>query len=364
MKYFFILGRNPDLSRAEIYSYFESRAIEFKEIVYNGNILLVDLKSEQKLDINEFGGIVMIGKILFSGLKKEVLDFIDQDELIPADKFSFNVIGNYDIEQEVYKKFKKEGKKAMLRHGRGQIKRQDDEIIELPNADFHLFCFKQNSIYFGVVDQTFSAKEIKHRDMNKPVRREQLAISPRLAKILINLSQVKPGERLLDPFCGVGGIMQEAIIFGINSYGIDNDRTAIIDAKKNLDWIKNNYKNSANFELKLLDSKHAPEMNFDGIASESSLGELTKKKLNEREAEAFINNFERRIIPLLKKFKNIKKPDGLIAITFPFIRKYSVNIVRILQETGLRIFSNNTIKFPIREFRKDQFVSREIFVFR
>lgn len=363
MKYFFILGRNPELSRAEVYSYLEARNISYKEEVYEQNILILYLDSKLNLDINDFGGVIMLGEILLSGTKSEVLELIKKEELIPEEKFTFNIIGNYDLEQEIYQKFKEEKRKAMLRHGRGQLKVQGEDIIDMPNADFHFFCFKHNTINFGLVSQIFSAKDQKYRDMKKPVRREELAISPRLAKILINLSQVKPGDKLLDPFCGIGGILQESLLLKIKSFGIDQDARAIKDARKNLDWIKKEFKSLTEYELLNLDSRNTPFLNFDGIATESNLGELTKRKLKEREADDFLDKFEQAIIPILRRLKKVKKPNARIAITFPFIRDKFVNLNKIMRETDLRLGDFNNIKFPIKEFRKDQFVSREIFVF-
>jgi tRNA G10 N-methylase Trm11 len=363
MKYFFILGRNPELSRAEIFSYFEARKISFEEILFEDNFLILELKGDINLNIQEFGGIIMLGKINFSGERKEILGFIEKDELISADKFSFNVIGNYDIEQEIYEKFKKEGRKTMLRHGRGELKIQDKETIELPNADFHIFCHKSNKIYFGLINQVFSHKKVKERDMKKPFRREELAISPRLARILINLSQTKEKQILLDPFCGIGGILQEAMLKNINVRGIDKDKRAIMQAKQNLDWLKKNYKIISSYELKILDSKNLADLYFDGVAAEPNLGELVKKKLRMQEAQSFIKKFENSIIPVLQRLKKIKNQEVKIAITFPYIRNLSVSINNVLTKTGLHLSALKGVKFPIKEFRPDQFVSREIWVF-
>jgi tRNA G10 N-methylase Trm11 len=363
MKQFFILGRNPQLSKAEIFSYLDAGNIEFEQVLFKENFLILNLREEINLDIQNFGGIIMLGKIIFSGERKELLEFVKKDEIIPEDKFSFNLLGNYDIEQEIYEKFKSEKRKAQVKHGRGQIKMQDGNEFEMPNADFHLFCFKHNKIYFGLVKQVFSYKEIKNRDMKKPVRREELAISPRLANILINLSQATKNKTILDSFCGVGGIMQEALIREINCYGIDKDKQAIIQAKQNLEWLKKNYKIKANYELKNDDARNTPLLNFDAIATEPNLGELIRKKQSNFEAQKFIKKFEDFIIPLLQRLKKAKKPQGKIAITFPCIKNYSCNINKILGMTGLKISKIKDISFPIKEFRQDQFVSREVFVF-
>jgi len=44
---------------------------------------------------------------------------------------------------------------------------------------------------------------------------------PKFARGLVNLSHVKEGEILLDPFCGTGSILIEASVIGINAIGMD-----------------------------------------------------------------------------------------------------------------------------------------------
>jgi tRNA (guanine10-N2)-dimethyltransferase len=44
---------------------------------------------------------------------------------------------------------------------------------------------------------------------------------PKFARGLVNLSRVKEGEVLLDPFCGTGSVLIEASIIGINTIGMD-----------------------------------------------------------------------------------------------------------------------------------------------
>jgi tRNA (guanine10-N2)-dimethyltransferase len=46
---------------------------------------------------------------------------------------------------------------------------------------------------------------------------------PGLARALVNLSRVMPGEILLDPFCGTGGVLIEAGLIGAIPVGIDAD---------------------------------------------------------------------------------------------------------------------------------------------
>ncbi len=358
MKTFFILGRNPQLSRLEISSYLTARKINFEEVLFQENFLILNIPDSFDLNIQELGGVIKVGKILFnSPLESEFDKFLDKNELIPEDKFSYSVFGNGEPDK-FKEKFKIEKKKAVLKHGRENIKFQGEVINRLPKSKYSLFLFiDKSNIYFGIVDKEYDYHEVERRDMEKPIRRESLAISPRLSKILINLSQIKQGETLLDPFCGIGGIIQEALIQGVNCVGIDKDKLAIDDAKKNISWLKQTYKIDTNCILQNLDAKNTPDNQFDAIATETPLGILLTKRPTDQEAKEIIRQFEIMITPILQRLKKVKKPLAKIAITFPVVKSLRVNSRKVAKESSLRIISG-----PIIESRPDQFISREILV--
>ena len=272
MKHFFILGRNPELSRQEILAYMRARDRVHKEILFEGNLFILETNEGEKFDIQEFGGILQLGTITFEGNEQDFINYLGEDEIVPSDKFSYATYGNLDIEP-LKQVFKSRRKKATLKHGRKQIKFQNGEKHEFPNAEFNLFYHRyKQKVYFGLSTQIYSSTQVKERDMKKPIRREHLAISPRLSKILINLSEAKSRDLLLDPFCGIGGILQEALLKKMNVYGIDKDRQATRDAVKNLEWLQTKYTIKNTFKIENSDSRKAPDLQFVAIATETPLG--------------------------------------------------------------------------------------------
>lgn len=365
MKYFFVVGRNPALSKAELYSYLEARQIKFHEIFTEENFLVVEIEKDIQFNIQDFGGIIKLGKVEKEGKIEEIEEYIKKEDIVPSDKFTYSILGNGE-EGLLIQKFKDERRKAVIRHGRKAMKMESGDLLFIPNAEFELlFHSPQNStiFYFGIVQQDYSYEEVKTRDMKKPVRREELAISPRLAKIIINLSQVKEGDLLADPFCGVGGILQEAIIRKIHCYGSDMDKKAIESAKKNMQWIEKNFKIKGNYELVAGDSKFMKNIQCDGIATEPSLAENMKWKMPKEQIKECIYNFEKFMVTILTRMRQIKKPGAKIAITFPVISDVYPDIENICERTGLRIHQLPNTTFPIKESRQDQFVSREFVVF-
>ena len=331
----------------------------YKEILFEENLLVLETNEDEKFDIQEFGGIIKLGKVVFEGTEEEFITYLQKNEIIPSDKFSYAVFGNLDPEL-LKEKFKSENKKATLKHGRRRIKFQNGQKQELPKADFNILYHRhQNKVYLGTAIQNYDYYPVKERDMDKPIRREHLAISPRLSKILINLSEAKPHDLLLDPFCGIGGILQEALLKNINAYGIDKDKQAISGAEENLKWLTEKYQIKTKYTLENLDSRKAPDLQFKAIATETPLGKVLKRKSNDNEAKHTIQNFEAYIIPILTRIKKIKRPNAKIAITFPAIRTFRVDTQKIADKTGLKIILN-----PLVESRPDQFISRDFVVFQ
>ncbi len=357
MKTFFILGRNPKLSRQEVLEFLKARNRSHKEILFQDNILIVETNEGERFDIQEFGGTMHLGTINLEGNKEQLEKYLEINEIIPSDKFSYAIYGNLDP-QILKEKFKQEKKKASQKHGKKLLHFQDGHKQQNPKADFHIFLHEHNDvIYHGIASQNYNAENVKKRDMQKPIRREALAISPRLSKILINLSGAKPYDRLLDPFCGIGSILQEALIKKINVYGIDKERQATADAKTNLRWLSQEYKIQTKYTIENNDSRRAPDLQFSSIATETPLGKLLTKKPSDNQAQQMITNFEAYMVPILKRLKKVKKSSAKIAITFPVIRKFHANAEKIAKRSGLKIYIQ-----PILESRKDQFISRDILV--
>ena len=370
MKYLFILGRNPKLSVAEVFAYLEREDNELNDYKIIDNALLVDVsESIEGGAIDSFGGVISIGIVLASGSLDEITSILDNQDLYSGEKNKINyVIWDFshdsyeDIKDYLKKRFKSEKLKATEKKLRERMDIQDSssgEIVSSKNIDEQYFIFGDASgeNYFGRIVQKCDYKEIEKRDMGKPVRREKLAISPRLAKIMINLSQVNPGEKLVDCFCGIGVVLQEALLQQVKVIGIDKDGKAVKNARENLKWFKFP---EDNYELINEDSSKVEFGKVNVLVSEPDLGETLKKIPTKEKAKEQLRGFENLIINVLNNVK--KNVSGRIVFTSPLIRtvgkRLGVNIDKILDKTGLKLVKG----FPIDEYRKNQIVGRRIFV--
>ena len=235
---------------------------------------------------------------------------------------------------------------------------QDGKKVPISSSSRNIakeyFVFKDN---FGKIIQKSNYEEIEKRDMSKPVRRESLSISPRLSKIMINLSMVKSGEKMLDAFSGIGVILQEALIQGIKVIGIEKDKKAVEGAKQNLGFGKFNKKD---YELINFDSTKVNISQVSVMVSEPDLGATLKKMPTKNAAKTTLRNFEKLMISVINNLKD--KIDGRIVFTAPCIKHFKqrlhCNIDKILEETGYSLVKG----FPIQEFRDGQVIGRDIIV--
>jgi len=371
-KYLFILGRNPELSVKEVFSYFNKEKIKILNYSLIKNGLFLEINEEINLDIiNEFGGVISIGKVILGGnlefLKKEIsqkMIYSGTKNNITYVLFNFSDIDSFDkIREVIKKKFRNEKLKATEKPLTGIMEMQNGKRINIVGSkideQYFLFSLDSKLFYFGKIESSYNYNSLEKRDMEKPFRREELAISPRLAKIIINLSEVKTKGKIIDPFCGIGVILFEGLLKNLNVTGIDIDKNAIEGAEQNLEWGKFSNKN---YKVLINDSSKVKfNENFDVLVSEPDLGETLKKFPTKEKADEILKKFENLIIRVLNNFKNNVK--GRIVFSSPFImtmekKRKGCDIKNILNKTRLKLVKG----FPIEDFRYNQVVGRQIFV--
>ena len=195
-------------------------------------------------------------------------------------------------------------------------------------------------------------------------------ISIRLAKILINLAMAKPGSLLLDPFCGYGILLQEAMLMNINTAGFDINRECADASKANLMWTA-----SATTALQIT----GYSIQTAGIFQESLKkqtaqqqrtlhGTLLKKIPVKSEAVKIIAELQPIYRDVLRELAWIVK--GHIVIIVPRFRLYSGERIKFNFEKMLHDFSLKPvemlpeIKMPIIYTATDSKIEREIWVLR
>lgn len=98
-----------------------------------------------------------------------------------------------------------------------------------------------------------------------------VSLHPKLARALVNLTGVRAGGRLLDPFCGTGAILSEASMIGLKAIGSDFSERMIEGCGRNIAHL------GQTAELHLCDvGAIAGEVGpVDGIATDPPYGRST-----------------------------------------------------------------------------------------
>lgn len=102
-----------------------------------------------------------------------------------------------------------------------------------PVEEFRLIC-SEEKCYFGRVILHIDRGAYNDRRPGDRAFFHPGVMMPRTARALANLALVKPGEILLDPFCGTGGILIEGELLQANPVGMDMDRFMIWGCRKNI----------------------------------------------------------------------------------------------------------------------------------
>lgn len=102
------------------------------------------------------------------------------------------------------------------------LENYDDIKVNLtkPKSLVRIVAF-ENTVYVAIEKIKLNKK---HFEDSKPHKRPFFypgSMSPKLARCMVNLSRVKKGQLLLDPFCGTGGILIEAGLIGCKVVGSD-----------------------------------------------------------------------------------------------------------------------------------------------
>ena len=372
MQYFFILGTNPTLSLAELTAVFNHG----KFSLVQKNIAVLNINEEIKANIiKKIGGIVKFGLIqseLASLDPKDILKSIAVFSKPKKSESKFNFGISYYGKSKINIKilameFKKLLKQTKI-NSRWVISREptlSSVVVEqnklTTNKGIEMVIIEFNKkLLLGKTLAVQPFKELSFRDYGRPARDDRSGmLPPKLAQIMINLSGAKAEDTILDPFCGSGTVITEAMLMGYkNIIGTDISAKAISDTKKNIDWIKNNFEaphkltesSALNLKLEKIDatqiSKQLETNSIDAIITEPYLGPqngLIEIKKTIRELENLYSNS-------LKEFNKILKFGGKIIMIWPvFQGKYSTFIYPNL--TGFK-----TINFFPENLQKNIFL--------
>ena len=108
-------------------------------------------------------------------------------------------------------------------------------VVNLTNPDATFLCvISSKLLLLGRVTHTRVHGSIASRRPRKRPVFHPSTMQPKLARCMVNLSRPIKGSLLMDPFCGVGGVILEGAAIGCIVIGSDTDARMLRGARSNL----------------------------------------------------------------------------------------------------------------------------------
>ena len=228
-----------------------------------------------------------------------------------------------------------------------------------------LVCIDKEQTVVATTAAVHNPFEFQKRDVGKPVERRIFAMPPRLARIMVNLSGCTPGKTFLDPFCGVGTILQEALLSRAKVVGVDLNPWCIKAAKENLEWLTKEYGLSRpDFTVLQGDARKLSSRirNVDCIATEPDLGPALRDIPTNAYAERIIAKLEPLYFGFFEDaFRALNVGGRLVVVTPYFQTRSDKPVVTRFAQKAEEIGFKRVCPFKKELFVKDGEAERNLF---
>jgi tRNA G10 N-methylase Trm11 len=365
----FIPGKNWRLSLAELASLLENKRIKFVICSFSKEFFVVRTEEATASIIDDLGGTIKIGvsavdfsteivrkaflqkdkeaqkqiskEIGDSGLANEIVKSESEKTLFGVSVYcsekslrSVSKVIQRFIGSGIKRELSEYGKKSKFM-GFAKCRRLPQlshvEVLKknlVENKAEIMFCVGRKQSFVASTVAVHNPFEFQKRDVGKPVQRKIFAIPPRIARIIVNLAACTEGKTLLDPFCGVGGVLQEALLAKVKAIGVDINRWCVNATMKNLEWLKNEYK-LENAEYRVLQgdiqrlSQKIGWEQIDCIATEPDLGPALRQVPTTSYALRIVEKLEPLYYSLLEEGYKVLKNGGRLVVVSPYIKTRS-----------------------------------------
>lgn len=322
MKYIFCLsGDYINLAKEEVHSLFK-----VKNSKLLGNILIADLKNKHSLKKHDkrLALTKHICRFLFECKFNELIGSIKSYDWNSIYKLNFCLrVYNFNYNNKNLKDF---SEKQLAAYIWRNLKNPKVDL-ENPKTKIELF-FAKNEVYCGLLiyenKGDFESRKPHLRPFPHPS-----SLHPKAARALVNISEIRETEILLDPFCGTGGFLIEAGLMNIKTIGYDINKIMADGCKENLNYFKiKKYKIKTKnaldindkFDCAVTDLPYGLNSNIYLKSGSKSLKNKPNKinlKINKKYA---IKNIEQFYLKFLKNLR--KKLKNKAVIIFPSYVNY------------------------------------------
>ncbi len=209
------------------------------------------------------------------------------------------------------------------------------------------------------------------RDQGRPKRDAFVGmLPPKLAQMMVNLaSPTKNRATILDPFCGTGVILQEAILLGYDVYGTDLADKMIDFSKQNMEWLSKKYNTSSSYKIEQGDATDTTwQQPIDAVVAEGYLGQPFSAPPSPKKLVEVRGNCDHIISEFLKNVGSQLTAGTPLCIAVPAWNDGAGHFTHLpliakLDQLGYRhVEFNNVNAKDLLYYRPDQVVARELLV--
>ncbi len=380
-----ILGRQPELGHAELSSLYGSADMFGQEAA---------TISTTSFDIQSVGGIQKAGKVTLD-IPHTDWPAINQTVLRHYSQVWSQVDKKITLGISVYgtSKIRPKHITSLALTLKRNLKKAGVSVRTIPNTSIALNTATSHHNKLGLsphkvellivqgpsrtlVAESTGAQNITalaKRDQGRPKRDAFVGmLPPKLALMMINMAvgNGKGNQLVLDPFCGTGVILQEALLRGYNVCGSDLSNKMISYTETNLEWLQKTHRfTAALHSLEQADAttatwKHAKDVT--AVVCEAYLGQPFSATPSPAKLREVRGNCNAIISNFLKNIGTQVQPGTSFAVAVPAWRNISTNkitrlpLVHHLEEMGY--VQTNTQ--PLLYYRKDQVVARDILILK
>ena len=376
-------GRQPAISFAEIESLFGSDSI----IATNKGLAF--LSTEPKtINLNNLGGVIKLFEVIYdqplnslsqqlSYLSEYILNRKDSHKSgkinIGINQFNLGLSENsvFKIGLEIKKALRNSSLSArILPAKQGLVSTAQSLHNKMTSSQNYEFIVTKhnNNLLIGRVLSVQDITAYTARDQARPKRDPRVGmLPPKLAQIIINLAH--PKQCALDPFCGTGVVLQEALLIGLKAYGTDIEPRMVEYSIENVDkWLRGHFEN-VNAELAVEQGDATIHewraLPFDAIASETYLGRAYSADPGFDELETNMKTVDIIHTKFLKNIAKQTQPGFRVCIAVPawFVqgKVFHLKTLDSLEKIGYnRVSFVNAKSEDLIYHREGQIVGREL----
>lgn len=274
-------------------------------------------------------------------------------------------------------------KSSMKRHG-ASLRLVPNTSIELSTATSHnnklglspkkreLFIIKTDDGTI-LITESNGAQNITtyaRRDRNRP-RRDAFVgmLPPKLAQIMINVAVGNAVKAtILDPFCGTGTVLQEALLKGYDVCGSDLSQKMIDYTTENIAWLQSKYHIPSTIrsleQADAMTHQWPKAQQLDAVVCETYLGQPFSAPPSPKKLHEVTGNCNHIITNFLRNIHSQLTPGTTLCIAVPAWRDVSHNLTHLPLIKDLKKLGYILQQPPLIYSRSDQVVVREILLLK